>query len=152
VAVAATTAVSAPDEAPPAAPAPREADGFQSSASKTLAVSAEALAAAWAAPAARAAWLPPPGERPGERPGEPFVVQQAVAGRSLRLAWTGAGVGAGSRVEVAFTPQGGGRARVTVVHRRLADAAAAAALQRYWSGALERLAAHLERLKTYFAF
>jgi len=152
VAVAATataaTAVSAPDEAPPAAPAPRAAGGFQISASKTLAVSAEVLAAAWAAPAARAAWLPPPGERPGE----PFVVQQAIAGRALCLAWTGAGVGAGSRAEVAFSPQGGGRARVTVVHLRLADAAAAAALQRYWSGALERLAAHLERLKTYFAF
>ncbi len=109
----------------------QKADGFSAGASRTVAAGLDRLYGAWADPAMRALWL-------GHAPLE---VKRSTDGKSMRIAWKAGG----SRVDVNFYPAGAGRSRVQVEHGRLPDEAARAAQKGFWTGALGRLKAMLEK-------
>jgi hypothetical protein len=102
---------------------------FEASASKTVAAPVERLFEAFVDPAVRERWLP--GAALRERTTQP--------GRSARFDWEDGS----TRVVVGFTPKDPGKSQVSVVHRRLPDAAAAERSKSYWR---ERLVALKELL------
>lgn len=109
----------------------QKADGFAASASRTVAAGVDRLYGAWADPKLRALWLG----------AAPVQVRRYTDGKSMRITWTAGG----SSVDVTFHPLPGGRSRVQVEHGRLADAGKRAAQKDFWSGALDRLKAMLEK-------
>lgn len=109
----------------------QKADGFSASASRTVAAGLDRLYGAWADPKLRTLWLRD----------APIQVRRATDGKSLRITWTAGG----SSVAVNFFPVAGGRSRVQVEHGRLADAAARSEQKAFWSAALDRLKAMLEK-------
>jgi uncharacterized protein YndB with AHSA1/START domain len=107
-------------------------DGYQVSATKTVAVSLARLYAAWADEAARANWL-------GRRS---LTVRRATPRKSMRLAW-----GKGpkeSSVSVNFYAKGTGKSQVAVEHSKLPGAAEAEKSKEFWRKALEKLKRVLE--------
>jgi uncharacterized protein YndB with AHSA1/START domain len=108
-----------------------KADGFSAGASRTMQAALERLYGAWADPTLRALWL-------GKAPVE---VKRATGGKSMRISWK---AGASS-VDVNFYPAGDGKSRVQVEHGKLADEKAREAQKSFWSGALDRLKAMLEK-------
>ena len=109
----------------------QKGDGFAASASRTLQASLDRVYGAWTDPNLRALWLG----------AAPIEVTRATDGKSMRIAWTAGD----SRVDVNFYPAGEGRSRVQVEHGRLADAKAREKQKTFWSGALDRLKAMLEK-------
>lgn len=107
-------------------------DGYQVSASKTIAVPLARLYAAWEDEAARKRWL-------GRRS---HTVRKATPKKSMRISWGARG--RGSRVDVGFYAKGAGKSQVTLAHSRLPDAAEAARMKAMWAKALEKLKAVLE--------
>jgi uncharacterized protein YndB with AHSA1/START domain len=99
-------------------------DGFEISGTRTIAASATAAYRAFADRRVLDRWLPD----------AKLTITSAKPPRSIRFAW-----GAGTRGDVAFLPVGPGKTRVTVQHRRLATAAAAARFKGYWRRGLDRL-------------
>ena len=106
-------------------------EGFEVSASKTIAAPLASLYRAWTDPKLSKRWLPDAN----------FAISKATPNKSVRIAW---GDG-NSRVDVMFYPKGAQKNQVSVQHRRLENAAAAKRTQSYWKGQLEKLAALLER-------
>jgi hypothetical protein len=96
---------------------------FAASASKTIAVSAEALTVAFTDDELRERWLP----------GAEFGIRTVRPGRSLRADWAG-----GTRLAVSFDPKGEHKAQVAVIHEHLDGSAEAELMKSYWR---ERLAA-----------
>ena len=117
---------------PPAGkPAAGKSDGFSANASRTVLASLERLYGAWADQKLRALWLGP----------APIAVTRSTGGKSMRITWTAGG----SNVDVNFLPAGDGRSRVQVEHGRLVDEDARRAQKSFWSDALDRLKAMLEK-------
>lgn len=105
-------------------------EGYQIGGSKTIAVPAERLYAAWADEDARARWLPDPA----------LSITKMTPNKSLRAVW----VDGASRLDVDFYAKGEGKSQVAVQHSKLADAEAAARMKDYWAEALNRLKVLLE--------
>jgi uncharacterized protein YndB with AHSA1/START domain len=104
-------------------------EGYQVSASKTMAVPVEALFKAWHDARARKKWL-----------ADPITISKATPGKSLRLKW---GDGRTS-VDVNLYVKGETKSQVTVQHSKLKNAKEAAAMKKFWGEALNALKAILE--------
>ena len=102
-------------------------DGFEISASATVAVPLEDLYAAFVEETLRRGWLPD----------APLTVRTTQPGKSMRANW-GDGF---SRVNVYFAAKGDTKSHVAIVHERLADAAAAEEMKAYWRARLKELKA-----------
>ncbi|GAA1765647.1 hypothetical protein [Streptomonospora arabica] len=113
------------------APGQRSDGSFSATASKTVAVSADRLFAAFADSGVRERWLP----------GAPLRVRTATPARSWRADWSGAGAG---RLVAAFTAKGPDKAAVSLEHEKLPDAEAAAAMRTHWRERLQALKHLLE--------
>jgi hypothetical protein len=109
----------------------QHADGYAANATRTYEVNLERLFEAWHDPKSRAQWLPK----------APIEVRRAVDRKSLRMTWTTGR----SRVDVNFLAKGAGRSQVQVEHARLPSSAAVTRQKTFWSAALARLKALLER-------
>lgn len=105
-------------------------EGYQVSTSKTMAAPVEALFKAWHSARARKKWL-----------AEPITISKATPGKSLRLKW---GDG-GTSVDVNLYVKGEARTQVVVQHSKLKNAREAAAMKKFWAGALNSLKAILEK-------
>jgi hypothetical protein len=68
-------------------------------------------------------------------------VTRSSDGKSLRMKWTAGG----SVVDVNFHPKGEERSQVTIEQRKLRDRKAVEKQKGFWSGALDRLKAMLEK-------
>jgi uncharacterized protein YndB with AHSA1/START domain len=106
-------------------------DGFSANASRTLQANLDRVYGAWSDPALRALWL-------GNAPVE---VTRSDDGKALKMKWT---VG-GSVVDVNFYPKGEDKSQVTVQQHKLRDRKAVERQKGFWSGALDRLKALLEK-------
>jgi hypothetical protein len=104
-------------------------DGFEVSASKTIAASAEALTRAWMDEEVRRRWLPE----------APLTITKSTPGKSLRARW---GDGR-ERVAVDLYPKGE-KTQISVQHARLPDPEAAERSKAEWKERLERLRAITE--------
>jgi uncharacterized protein YndB with AHSA1/START domain len=102
---------------------------FEICRSKTVAASPATLFRAWHEGPVRRRWLK----------GTALTIRKATPEKLLRLAWDGGT----TSVEITFSPKGE-KTQVTVQHRKLADAKAAARMKAYWAEALERLKRALE--------
>lgn len=105
-------------------------EGFEVSASKTLAVSGAEAFRAWKDEKARARWLG----------NVALIVRKATPGRSLRLSWSD-----GTSVSVDFYPKGTGKCQVTVQHAKLADEKTALRMKAFWAKRQQQLKEFLER-------
>ncbi len=105
----------------------QRSDGFEISASATVAMPVDDLYAAFADETLRRRWLPD----------APLTIRTTQPGRSMRANW---GDGS-SRVNVYFAAKGDTKSHVAVVHERLADAAAAEEQKTYWRARLKELKA-----------
>ncbi len=104
-------------------------EGFEVSASKTIAAPLRSLFCAWTEQKLSRRWLP----------AAKFEISKATPNKSVRLKWADA-----TRVSVMFYPKGV-KSQVTVQHGRLANAAADERTKSYWKGQLNKLATLLER-------
>lgn len=107
-----------------------KADGFSTTATRTVGIPLDKLYAAWSEPRQRSRWLP----------GAPLEVRRATDGKSMRMTWTRGN----SSVVVAFEAKGAGRSVVSLEHGKLPSARAVTTQKAYWHSALERLKALLE--------
>ena len=106
-------------------------DGYQVSATKTVAVPVARLYRAWKTEKARTAWLAEPA----------LAVRSSTPEKSLYLDW----VDGKTRVAVNFYAKGEAKSQVAVEHSRLPGAAAAEKQKTFWKQALESLKAKLEK-------
>lgn len=100
-------------------------DGYQISASRTIAAQVAPLYDAWHEPAQRQRWLADAN----------ITIRKATPGKSLRAGWDDGP----TTLDVAFYPKGEQRTQVTVQHNKLPDGDAAARMKDYWAAALDRL-------------
>ena len=105
-------------------------DGFEISASRTIAAPVRDVYKAWVDARTRAKWLPRAA----------FIVRKATAGKSLRLTWDRKD----TRVEALFYRKGAAASLVSVQHGRLATAAACERMKTYWKARLDKLKSLLE--------
>ncbi|WBC16104.1 hypothetical protein O7600_04490 [Micromonospora sp. WMMA1998] len=113
------------------APGQRRGGGVEAGGSRTVAVPVETLFHAFADEATRRRWLPDVEVR----------VHTATAPKTFRADWAGGP----SRIVVGLTAVGASKARVAVLHEKLADAGEAERLRAYWRDRLGALKALLER-------
>jgi uncharacterized protein YndB with AHSA1/START domain len=97
--------------------------------SKTMAAPLAEVWAAWQNQAARDRWLPE----------APFEVRKTTVNKAIHLDWPG-----GTRVRAAFSEKNG-RTKLVVTHGKLESNADATRMHTYWSEALARLKAIVER-------
>ncbi len=105
-------------------------DGYEVSASKTIACSVETLYAAWIDEAARQQWLPDAA----------LTIRKLTPPRIIRIAWDGGA----STVDVRCSANGSAGSQIMVRHERLPDADAAERMKAYWKERLGALKAMLE--------
>ena len=103
--------------------------GFQISRSRTLAVPAERVFAAWEDEEQRERWLRDTG----------LTVRKATPNKSLRITWADGE----TRLDVELYSKGEQKTQVTVQHSGLKDAGQAEQMKTYWREALTRLEAFL---------
>ncbi len=103
-------------------------DGFEISASKTIAVPVDELYRSFVDDSIRGEWL-----------GHEIEITKATEDKSARAAW-----GDGTRVSVDFHPKGDAKSQIVVQHLKIADAEKAAELKGLWSTALDALKSILE--------
>lgn len=108
-----------------------QADGFQVSRSKTMAVPVSSLFEAWRDGRQRARWL-------GERN---VQIRKATPHKSIRITW----IDGRTHVECNFYARGATRSQVTVQHRKLPSAAAGEQMKQYWGEKLDALQRAVER-------
>ena len=106
------------------------ADGFSTSASRTVATPLGNLYAAWNDPQVRARWLFD----------APVEMRKSTEGKSIRMTWTAGN----SSVDVGFYAKGADKSMVAVQHGKLASAASVKRQKAFWAEALERLKVLLE--------
>ena len=99
----------------------QQPEGFEISKSKTLPISTMKAFEAWNDKKARDTWL-----------GEKIIIRKATPGKSMRVTWPD-----NTMVDVNFYDKGKDKCQVSVQHTRLADAAAAETMKKYWAGKLE---------------
>lgn len=109
----------------------RRNGSFEAGKSRTFSVSVEKLFEAWNRPALRRRWLD-----------RNLKVRTSQTNRSMRL-----GGEDGTIVTVWFTPKGGDKSSVAVVHTRLPDRAIAEQKKEWWAGQLDKLGALLSQSK-----
>lgn len=102
--------------------------GYEISVSRTVPVAIDALYAAWL-DEDRGRWLD-----------EDLVIRKATPNRTMRITWPDQ-----TNLEVHFVAKGEAKSQVVVQHGKLADADAAARMKSYWTEALQRLRAELQR-------
>lgn len=102
-----------------------QADGFQVSRSRTMAVPVSRLFEAWRDGRQRARWLAERGVQ----------IRKATPHKSIRITW----IDGRTHVECNFYARGATRSQVTVQHRKLPSAAAAERMKAYWGEKLEAL-------------
>ncbi len=107
-----------------------KAGGFEIGASKTIAAPIAALERAWIDAAMRARWLSNPA----------FTVRKATPKKSMRITW----IDGETNLDVMFYAKGAAKSAVHVQHGKLASAAAAEKMKKYWKAQLEKLKATLE--------
>ncbi|MBA3344427.1 MAG: DUF4287 domain-containing protein [Gemmatimonadales bacterium] len=100
-------------------------EGYEISGSKVVPVPVNTLYRAWRDRRQRGRWLPD----------APFEFGKATPDKSLRLLWRD-----GTKVDVFFVVKGEEKSRVSLQHRRLPNAKAAAAMKQFWKEGLGRLA------------
>ncbi len=105
-------------------------DGYQISASKTVAVPLATLFRAWTDPEQRARWLPE----------DSFLVHRATPEKYVRARWDTDG----GRVDVSFYAKGEDKSQVSVNHGQLASSEDAARMKVYWAERLQLLKELLE--------
>ena len=105
-------------------------DGYQVSASKTVAVPLPSLYAAWHDPELRGRWLRK----------TPLEIRTETANKSMRITWRDGS----TRVEVNFYDKAAGKSQVTVQHSKLPSAREAKRMKEYWGQKLDRLKRSLE--------
>lgn len=105
--------------------------GFEISVSGTLNTSLSKSFKAVANEKTRSAWL-------GE---DGLVVRKTTPNKSLRLTW----LDGKSSVQISFLPKGDDKSQIVVQHSRLPNAKSSAKMKVYWSTALDRLKASLEK-------
>jgi len=108
----------------------QRADGFEVSASRTVAVPVERLWAAWEDPAVRERWLP----------GAELRTRTATAPLRARYDWEDGA----TRLAVWFEAAGDDRSRLSMAHQRLPDADAAEGMRDWWRGRLDEMKRVLE--------
>lgn len=108
----------------------RRGGGFEASKSRTFAVAAITLFAAFADARRRARWLP----------GVKLTVRTATPPRSIRMSWPD-----GTAVQAWFTAKGAGKCAVAIQHTKLADRDAVERAKAFWSERLEALSSVVER-------
>jgi uncharacterized protein YndB with AHSA1/START domain len=105
--------------------------GYQISVSRTVNAPLARLYKSFANARARASWLPETG----------LVVRTASTDKSMRVTWNDNK----TSLEINFYPKDDERSQVVVQHSKLADAKSSAKMKTYWSKALDRLRASLEK-------
>jgi hypothetical protein len=100
-------------------------EGYQTSASKTLAAPAATVFRAWFDAEARNRWLPK----------APLAIRKATPHKSIRITWQDGR----SSVDVMIYPRGDAKCQVSVDHRKLTGPKDVKRMKKYWSEALERL-------------
>jgi hypothetical protein len=100
-------------------------EGYQTSASKTLAAPAAIVFDAWRDAKKRTRWLPK----------APVAIRKATSPKSLRITWTKDR----SAVDVMIYPKGQGKCQVSVSHRKLKGQREVTQMKKYWAEALGRL-------------
>src|SRR4051794_14505736 len=98
-------------------------DGFQISASKTIAAPAAELFAAWTDEKRRRLWLPE----------AKLTIRTATRAKSIRITWNDS-----TNVEVMLYSKPGGKTQITLQQSKLSTAAAGERMKKFWR---ERLAA-----------
>lgn len=106
-------------------------DGYEVSASKTLAAPLAKLFLAWEDKKLRGRWLKD----------ADFEVRKATKNKSMRVTW----VDGKTSLDVNFYSKGNGQSLVAVQHGKLPDSEAAARMKSYWGQQLDHLKAALER-------
>src|SRR5437879_1898240 len=106
-------------------------DGYQISVSRTVNVPIAKLYNAFANDKARKAWLAEDG----------LAVRKATANKSMRVTWNDVK----TSLEINFYPKGDDKGQVVVQHSKLPNAKASATMKTYWTRALDRLRASLEK-------
>lgn len=106
-------------------------EGYQISVSRTVTVPVGMLYHAFANDKARKTWLAEDG----------LAVRKATANKSLRVTWNDVK----TSLEINFYPKGADKSQVVVQHSKLPTARASATMKTYWSKALDRLRASLEK-------
>lgn len=105
-------------------------EGFQISRSKTYAVSASKVFAAWSTSARRAAWLG----------SESITVRKSTRNKNLRVTWSDGK----TSLDVQLVSKGAAKTQLTVQHGKLSSSREAEKMKSYWSQTLVRLGAALE--------
>ena len=106
-------------------------DGYQISVSRTANVPIAKLYQAFANNKARNAWLAEDG----------LTVRKAATNKSMRVTWNDVK----TSLEINFYPKGDDKSQVVVQHSKLPNAKASATMKTYWTRALDRLRASLEK-------
>lgn len=110
----------------------QKADGFSANASKTLNASLNALYEACADETMRAKWM-------GRKK---YTITKATPNKSLRIGW---GKDSATRVDFNLYAKSKTKSMIQIQHEKLADAAEVEKMKTYWRGALEKLAALIEK-------
>jgi uncharacterized protein YndB with AHSA1/START domain len=105
-------------------------EGFEISASKTVAVPVAELFRAWNDARTRARWLSDRG----------LVIRKATPSKFMRLTW----VDGKSRLDVNFYAKGARKSQASLQHGRLPNARAAENMKDFWQKELQRLKTLLE--------
>ena len=103
-------------------------EGFQVSASRTVAAPIGAAFAALVEARRRGRWLD-----------GALNIRKATRPKSVRATWAD-----GTSLDINLYPKGSGKSQVVVQHGKLPDARAAARMKRHWKTALDSLKAYLE--------
>jgi uncharacterized protein YndB with AHSA1/START domain len=106
-------------------------EGYQISVSRTVSTPLSKLFKSVANEKSRNAWLAEEG----------LVVRKAMTNKSLRVTWHDGK----TSLEISFYPKGDDKSQVVVQHSKLPDAKSSAKMKAYWSQALDRLRASLEK-------
>jgi len=110
-------------------PQGKKKDGYEISASKTVAAPMKELFAAWTDSRRRAKWLD-----------EPVTIRKATPGKSMRVTWSDGK----TILAIGFYETKGGNSQVAVQHGKLKSAKEADRMKAFWAKALSRLKAQLE--------
>ncbi len=108
----------------------QKTDGFEVSASRTIAAPVADAFEAWRDAAAREKWLPH----------TQLTVRKATPHKSIRITW-----GDGTNLSVNFWPKGSLKCQVVPQHGKLPDAATAEKMKNYWTAKLDALQVFLEK-------
>jgi uncharacterized protein YndB with AHSA1/START domain len=107
-------------------------EGYQVSVSRIIKTPLAKLFKSVANEKARKAWLPENG----------LTIRKATPNKSIRITWNDGK----SSLEINFYSKGNDKSQVVIQHSKLPDAKASAKMKDYWSKALDRMRASLEKL------